>query len=87
MPDAAVIGAQKLGLPGPLDPANISKQAGSSSMKACDLPALSFPEVLRAGRPRKAWRCCEAGWPHTLATQATTKADLFLTNLAGVQGS
>ena len=49
--DAAVIGAhsaQKLGLLGPLDTVNMSKQAGSSSMKVCDLLALSFPKVLKA---------------------------------------
>ena len=73
--DAAVIGAhaaQELGLPGPLDPANISKQAGSSSMKPCDLPALSFPEVLKSllkeqaahGRPGGAARLAgPTPWP------------------------
>ena len=49
--DAAVIGAhsaQELSLLGPLDAVNISKQASSSSMKVCDLLALSFPKVLTA---------------------------------------
>ena len=49
--DAAVIGAhsaQELGLLGPLDTVNMSKQASSSSTKVCDLLALSFPKVLKA---------------------------------------